>query len=46
MNSKSIGDYNLRSKEDFLNFSIENIWKEMEEINRSKKAAQELFKVF
>ena len=40
MNSKSnLADYNLKTKEDFINFSIENIWKEMEEINRSKKAA-------
>jgi hypothetical protein len=31
--------YDLQTKEDFLNFSIENIWKEMEEINKNKKAA-------
>jgi hypothetical protein len=40
MNSKTNQvEYNLKTKEDFINFSIENIWKEMEEINRSKKAA-------
>ena len=47
MKSKNTNvEYNLKSKEDFLNFSIENVWKEMEEINRSKQAAQDLFKVF
>ena len=47
MKSKKIDiEFNLKSKEDFLNFSIENVWKEMEEINRSKQAAQDLFKVF
>ena len=34
------------TKEDFLNFNIENIWKEMEEIGRAKQAAQELFSEF
>ena len=29
-----------------MNFDIENIWKEMEEIGRSKKAAHELFQAF
>lgn len=38
--------YNLKSKEDFLNFSIENIWKEMEEIGRAKRSAQQLFSAF
>jgi len=39
-------DFNLKTKEDFLNFSIENIWKEMEEMGRSKKAAHVLFEEF
>lgn len=29
-----------------MNFNIENIWKEMEELGRSKQAAQNLFEVF
>lgn len=29
-----------------MNFNIENIWKEMEEIGRSKQAAHNLFEVF
>lgn len=28
-----------KTREDFLSFSIENVWKEMEEIGRSKAAA-------
>ena len=36
----------MKTREDFLNFSIEDVWKEMVEIERSKKAAQNLFRVF
>ncbi len=35
--------FNLKSKDDIMNLNIEDIWKEMEEIKRSKNAAQELF---
>jgi len=35
----NLSNFNLESKEDYLNFSIEKIWQEMEEIGRSKKAA-------
>ena len=35
-----------KTKEDYLNFSIENIWKEMEDLQRSKKATQALFDKF
>ena len=30
-------------KEEIMNLDIEQVWKEMEEIGRSKKAAHELF---
>lgn len=40
---RSTASINLKSKEDVMNFDIENIWKEMEEIGRSKKAADGLF---
>lgn len=35
-----------RNKEDIMNLDIEQIWKEMEEIGRSKQAAQDLFQKF
>jgi hypothetical protein len=31
------------TRKDFLNFSIEEIWKEMDEINKSRKATHEEF---
>jgi len=34
------------TKEQLLNFDIESIWKEMEVINRSKRAAQTLMSSF
>lgn len=34
------------TRKEFLTFSIEEIWKEMEEINRARKATQELFQQF
>ena len=37
---------NIKTKEDYMNLSIEMIWKEMEELNRSKLAAQNLFQEF
>jgi hypothetical protein len=39
-------EFKLKTREDFLNFSIEEVWKQMEEIERSKKAAHELFTGF
>jgi len=33
-------------KEEIMNLDIEQVWKEMEEIGRSKKAAHELFQAF
>ena len=41
-----LGEAEPKTREDFLNFSIENDWKEMEELQRSKKAAQDLFSKF
>lgn len=34
------------TRKDFINFSIEDIWKEMEEINRARKATQDIFQQF
>ncbi|CDW72446.1 UNKNOWN [Stylonychia lemnae] len=39
-------DFDLKTKEDYLNFSIEKIWQEMEEIGRNKQASTEFFKEF
>ena len=36
----------LQSKQDIMNMSIEMVWKEMEELNRSKQAAHHLFEEF
>jgi hypothetical protein len=33
----------MNSKEEVMNLEIENVWKEMQEITRSRKAANELF---
>ena len=34
------------TRKDFLNFSIEEIWKEMDEISKSRKATHEEFQKF
>ena len=39
-------NYNLTTKEDYLNFDIENVWKEMEEIGRNKREKDEVFSNF
>jgi hypothetical protein len=42
----SINSINLKNKDDVMNLNIEQIWKEMEEIKRSKNAAHQLFNAF
>ena len=37
-------DFDLKTREDYMNFSIEKIWEEMEAIGRNKQASTELFK--
>lgn len=49
MNSRvpDLGEkFNLQTREDFLNFSIEKVWAEMEQIGRNKKQTTDLFQEF
>jgi hypothetical protein len=36
----------VKNKDEIMNLNIEEIWKEMEEIKRSKNAAHDLFSAF
>jgi hypothetical protein len=43
---KNAGTISNSHKSEIMNLDIEQVWKEMEEIGRSKKAAHELFQAF
>lgn len=43
---KEARNYNLKDKDDYLNFSIEKIWEEMAEIDRARQSANGLFNDF
>jgi len=44
--SNSSASFNVKNKDEIMNLNIEEIWKEMEEIKRSKNAAHDLFNAF
>jgi hypothetical protein len=44
--SNASSSFNVKNKEEIMNLNIEDIWKEMEEIKRSKNAAHDLFNAF
>lgn len=47
INAQELGQpYGLKTREDFVNFDIENIWKEMEQIGRHKQTTDDMFKDF